>query len=207
MRRSAWVMALLAAAIMMLVAVPAFGQEEPTAEAEPNMDLEAGQEILVSTTGMPVPPTNDITISTCFVFPVAGPADCYLNDFGEYVIEVDETGAGEGVYVMPDLADRCTDPANPCQIVVSHGIGPSSVAAGTPIMYAASEEPTTTTTAAPETTTTTAAPETTTTAAPATTTTTVAEEDGGNLLPIILIGGVVVLAVVGVGLYLARRNS
>lgn len=189
-----------AAIVLTLAAVPAVAQDAtPVVTVTPDVDVAAGDVVEVTVEGMPAEPTNDITISTCFVFPVTGPNDCHLADFGEFVIETTD-GAGVGEYTLPDLADRCSDASDPCQIVVSHGIGASAAAGGAPIVYAAAETPETTTTVADTTTTTEAPAETTTTSvAPA-------DDEGSSSTTWIIIAIVAIAVIAGaVVLFLRSR--
>jgi len=207
MKRSARTLVLFAAAIALFTLVaPAFAQEaEPVVTVTPDEGVSAGDEVLVTVEGMPGDPVNSITISTCFTFPVAGPNDCHLADFGTYTIDVDGDGAGEGAYVMPDLADKCgPEAAAPCQIVVSHGIGASAVAGAAPITYAAAEVPETTTTVAP---TTTQAPDTTVPATTIAPTTTVAADDGGSNTGLIIVAILVIVGLAAGGIFWMRSRG
>jgi hypothetical protein len=139
------------------------------------------------------------------VFPVRGPADCYVADFGLYLMEIQEDETGEAVYVAPPVADRCSDPdaEDPCLIVVSSGIGPQSTNGATPILYDPPADATTTTSSTSTTSTTTTVAETTTTtvvAAPA-------DDDSSNTLAIVLGVGLAVVLAAGLGFALGRRTG
>ena len=165
MRRRTWVSALLLAVVGLVPTAAIAREDGPVVTLSEDTDVLIGQEIDVTVEGMPGGST--VTISTCWVLPVTSPNDCDLTDFGEYDITVDGNGTGTDIYVLPaGPAPRCTEEGD-CFIVVSHGIGPQSIAGGAGIIYAA-EQPEQSTTTVPETTTTVA--ETTTTVAETTTT-------------------------------------
>lgn len=155
-------------------------------------------------------PDSTITVVTCWNFPIVGPGDCSLANYGQHTAKVAEDGTATVEYPVRVLPGRC-DSDIPCFIVASDGIGPSSNSAAVKVTFAATESPTTTelatTTTEPPTTTT--QPPTTTTA-PTTTTSPPAAEppaaqpatpasDGGGMS----VGLIVLLIIVGVSVITA----
>ena len=179
-------------------------------------------------------PDSTITVVTCWNFPIAGPGDCSLANYGMHTATVAADGTATVEYPVK-LLDRCAS-GEQCYIVASDGIGPASNSAAAAITFAATEAPTTTappattTTQAPTTTeppttttqaTTTTEPPTTTTQAPPTTTSPPAAEppaaqtetpasDGGGLsvgaIVLLIIGGVLLITF-GVVVFIRRRGQ
>jgi len=180
------------------------------------------QDDVVTVTGIGYAPGSTLTVVQCFIFPAAGPADCELSNYGQFTAAVGDDGMASVDYTVNIVEGRC-DADNPCFIVISDGIGPAANGVGMEVTFAAAEvvEETTTTTAAPTTTTeaptTTAAPTTTeaptTTAAPATSAVAAAaddadDEDGdGGSGGLIVAGIIALVAVGGLGAFLASRNK
>ncbi len=197
------------AATLTLLATPVGAQTDIPVDVTvtPATEVNPGDELVVTAEGIPYPPDGDVFIATCWVFPVRGPADCYVADFGLYLMEIQEDETGEALYIAPPVAERCSDPdaEDPCLIVVSSGIGPQSTNGATPILYAAPDDTTTTTS------TTTTTTSTTTTTVPESTTTTVvaapAEEESSNNVAIIIGVGLVVVLAAGLGFALGRRTA
>ena len=151
-------------ALLGLISAPAFADHGvahngETADVSKTEGLVQDQ--VVTVTGHGYEPGATLTVVQCFKFPVAGPADCELSNYGQYTAEVGADGSASIDYAVNVVEGRC-DATTPCFIVVSDGIGPAANAVGTEVTFA---EGTPATTTAP---TTTAAPATTT-AAPATT--------------------------------------
>ncbi|MGI9605767.1 MAG: neocarzinostatin apoprotein domain-containing protein [Acidimicrobiales bacterium] len=205
-----------------LMAAPAFadhGQAHNGETAEISESEGLAQDDVVTVTGIGYAPGSTLTVVQCFIFPAAGPNDCELSNYGQFTGTVGDDGSASVDYSVNIVDGRC-DADTPCFIVISDGIGAAANAIGMEVTFAAAEvEETTTTTAAP--TTTTEAP-TTTTEAPATTaapatdapaTTAVAaaatddgDDDGGGAG--LIIGIIVALvAVGGLGAFLANRNK
>lgn len=182
-------------------------------------------------------PDSTITVVTCWSFPIAGPGDCSLANYGMHTATVAADGTATVEYPVK-LLDRCVSEGQ-CYIVASDGIGPASNSAAAAITFAATEPPatteppTTTTTTQPATTTTTQAATTTTeppttttqatttTTAPTTTTSpppeppaaqpeTPASDDGGVLsvsVIVLLIIGGILLITLGVVIFVRRRGK
>ena len=151
-------------ALLGLISAPAFADHGvahngETADVSKTEGLV--QDEVVAVTGHGYEPGATLTVVQCFIFPVKGPADCELSNYGQYTAEVGADGSASIDYAVNVVEGRC-DATTPCFIVVSDGIGPAANAVGTEVTFA---EGTPATTTAP---TTTAAPATTT-AAPATT--------------------------------------
>ena len=142
-------------------AAPATTTAAPAATADVSKTEGLVQDQVVTVTGHGYEPGATLTVVQCFKFPVTGPADCELSNYGQYTAEVGADGSASIDYAVNVVEGRC-DATTPCFIVVSDGIGPAANAVGTEVTFA---EGTPATTTAP---TTTAAPATTT-AAPATT--------------------------------------
>ncbi len=142
-------------------AAPAATTAAPAATADVSKTEGLVQDQVVTVTGHGYESGATLTVVQCFRFPVAGPADCELSNYGQYTAEVGADGSASIDYAVNVVEGRC-DATTPCFIVVSDGIGPAANAVGTEVTFA---EGTPATTTAP---TTTAAPATTT-AAPATT--------------------------------------
>jgi hypothetical protein len=208
-----------------LMASPAFadhgvahnGETAEISESEGLM-----QDDVVTVTGIGYAPGSTLTVVQCFIFPAAGPADCELSNYGQFTAPVGDDGTASVEYTVNIVEGRC-DADNPCFIVISDGIGPAANGVGMEVTFAAAEvEETTTTTEAPTTTTTeaptttTEAPTTTaapTTEAPATTAVAAAaddaddsDDDGGNM-GLIVAGIIALVAVGGLGAFLASRNK
>jgi hypothetical protein len=115
------------------------------------------QDEVVTVTGHGYEPGATLTVVQCFKFPVAGPSDCELSNYGQYTAEVGADGSASIDYVVNVVEGRC-DATTPCFIVASDGIGAAANAVGIEVTFA-DGAPAATTTAAPA----------TTTAAPATT--------------------------------------
>ena len=167
-------------------------------------------------------PDSTITVVTCWSFPIAGPGDCSLANYGMHTATVAADGTATVEYPVK-LLDRCVS-GDQCYIVASDGIGPASNSAAVEITFAATEppattEPPTTTTTQPATTTTTQA--TTTTTAPTTTTSpppeppaaqpeTPASDDGGvlsgSVIVLLIIGGILLITL-GVVIFVRRRGK
>jgi hypothetical protein len=142
-------------------AAPAATTAAPAATADVSKTEGLAQDQVVTVTGHGYESGATLTVVQCFRFPVAGPADCELSNYGQYTAEVGADGSASIDYAVNVVEGRC-DATTPCFIVVSDGIGAAANAVGTEVTFA---EGTPATTTAP---TTTAAPATTT-AAPATT--------------------------------------
>ena len=142
-------------------AAPATTTAAPDATADVSKTEGLVQDQVVTVTGHGYESGATLTVVQCFRFPVTGPADCELSNYGQYTAEVGADGSASIDYAVNVVEGRC-DATTPCFIVVSDGIGPAAIAVGTEVTFA---EGTPATTTAP---TTTAAPATTT-AAPATT--------------------------------------
>jgi hypothetical protein len=131
------------------------------------------QDEVVTVTGHGYEPGATLTVVQCFKFPVTGPADCELSNYGQYTAEVGADGSASIDYVVNVVEGRC-DATTPCFIVASDGIGAAANAVGVEVTFAEGA-PAATTTAAPA----------TTTAAPATTAAPVepdtATDDEGDL--------------------------
>jgi hypothetical protein len=131
------------------------------------------QDEVVTVTGHGYEPGATLTVVQCFKFPVTGPADCELSNYGQYTAEVGADGSASIDYVVNEVEGRC-DATTPCFIVASDGIGAAANAVGVEVTFAEGA-PAATTTAAPA----------TTTAAPATTAAPVepdtATDDEGDL--------------------------
>ena len=152
-------------ALLGLISAPAFADHGvahngETADVSKTEGLVQDQ--VVTVTGHGYEPGATLTVVQCFKFPVTGPADCELSNYGQYTAEVGADGSASIDYAVNVVEGRC-DATTPCFIVVSDGIGPAANAVGTEVTFAEGAPATTT---AP---TTTAAPAATT-AAPATTT-------------------------------------
>lgn len=206
-RRLRLIVTAMIAGALMVLAGPATAQTDIPVDVTvtPATGVNAGDELVVTASGIPFPPDGDVFIATCWVFPVRGPADCYVADFGLYLMEIQEDETGEALYVAPPVADRCSDPdtEDPCLIVVSSGIGPQSTNGATPILYDPPAEATTTTSSTSTTSTTTTVAETTTTtvvAAPA-------DDESSNTLAIVVGVGLAVVLAAGLGFALGRRTS
>lgn len=204
-RRLRLIATMVIAASVMLIAGPVAAQTDIPVDVTvtPATGVNPGDELVVTASGIPFPPDGDVFIATCWVFPVRGPADCYVADFGLYLMEIQEDETGEALYVAPPVADRCSDPdtEDPCLIVVSSGIGPQSTNGATPILYDPPADATTTTTTAPTTTTTVAETTTTTVvAAPA-------DDESSNTVAIAIGAGLLVVLAGGLGFALGRRTS
>jgi len=194
-------------------AAPAATTAAPAATADVSKTEGLAQDQVVTVTGHGYEPGATLTVVQCFKFPVAGPADCELSNYGQYTAEVGADGSASIDYAVNVVEGRC-DATTPCFIVVSDGIGAAANAVGIEVTFA---EGTPATTTAP---TTTAAPATTT-AAPATTAVPVeadtatddegeaaadndeAETDGGGLPGWVI---PLAIAVVVVGAALASRK-
>ena len=142
-------------------AAPAATTAAPAATADVSKTEGLAQDQVVTVTGHGYESGATLTVVQCFRFPVAGPADCELSNYGQYTAEVGADGSASIDYAVNVVEGRC-DATTPCFIVVSDGIGAAAIAVGIEVTFA---EGTPATTTAP---TTTAAPATTT-AAPATT--------------------------------------
>ena len=142
-------------------AAPAATTAAPAATADVSKTEGLAQDQVVTVTGHGYESGATLTVVQCFRFPVTGPADCELSNYGQYTAEVGADGSASIDYAVNVVEGRC-DATTPCFIVVSDGIGPAANAVGIEVTFA---EGTPATTTAP---TTTAAPATTT-AAPATT--------------------------------------
>ena len=142
-------------------AAPAATTAAPDATADVSTTEGLVQDQVVTVTGHGYESGATLTVVQCFRFPVTGPADCELSNYGQYTAEVGADGSASIDYAVNVVEGRC-DATTPCFIVVSDGIGPAANAVGTEVTFAEGAPATTT---AP---TTTAAPATTT-AAPATT--------------------------------------
>lgn len=213
-----------------LMATPAFadhGQAHngETADISQSEDLAQDDVVTVNVQGYAAGAT--VTVVQCYIFPASGPADCELSNYGQFTAPIADDGTASVDYTVNVIDGRC-DADNPCFVVVSDGIGPAGNGIGMEVTFAsaAAEETTTTTEAA---TTTTAAPTTTeaatteapaTTAAPETTeveTTEVAatddgadedsDDDDGGSSSLIIIGIIAVVAVGGLGAFVASRNK
>ncbi len=93
------------------------------------------QDETVTVTGIGYAPGSTLTVVQCFIFPAAGPTDCELSNFGQFTAEVGDDGVGTVDYVVNVVEGRC-DPANPCFVVVSDGIGPSANGVGLEVTFA-----------------------------------------------------------------------
>ena len=147
-------------ALLGLISAPAFADHGvahngETADVSKTEGLVQDQ--VVTVTGHGYESGATLTVVQCFKFPVAGPADCELSNYGQYTAEVGADGSASIDYAVIVVEGRC-DATTPCFIVVSDGIGAAANAVGTEVTFA-EVAPATTTTAAPA----------TTTAAPATT--------------------------------------
>jgi len=142
-------------------AAPATTTAAPATAADVSNTEGLAQDEVVTVTGHGYEPGATLTVVQCFKFPVTGPADCELSNYGQYTAEVGADGSASIDYVVNVVEGRC-DATTPCFIVASDGIGPAANAVAVEVTFAEGAPATTT---AP---TTTAAPATTT-AAPATT--------------------------------------
>ena len=134
------VAAVVVVALFGLLAGTAAAQDQAVT-VEPATGLADGDTIVVNITGFGA--GAEVTLAQCGVWPVAGPTDCDLATFGDYVIVADDAGAGSGEFVVfVGTRDAVTCNAEtPCYIVASDGIGADSVAAGVEITFAGEAAP------------------------------------------------------------------
>ena len=152
-------------AIVLLAASPAFadhgeGHNGEAMTLSNDTDIADGETVTVELSSWL--PGATMTVVTCYNYPAAGPADCELSNYGQYVVTAADDGTATIEYLVSVVPGRC-DHENPCFIVAGDGIGgaanfaavlitfaPAGSSDGTEAADAASEEPPATTAAPAE---------------------------------------------------------
>ena len=95
-----------------------------TLAATPATDLADGDTVSVEIGGYEA--GDELTVVTCFVFPVVGPTDCDLSNYGDFTAVADDSGAATIDYTVTvgELDGGTCDADNPCFVVVGDAIGP-----------------------------------------------------------------------------------
>ena len=112
------------------------GHNGETMELSKSDDLVDGEIVTVSLTSFL--PGNTVNLVTCYVFPVLGPADCNLANYGQHSSDVATDGTATIDYQV-DLIEGSCDQDNPCFIVAADGFGTDANYAAQPITFAAAE--------------------------------------------------------------------
>ncbi|WP_419918800.1 hypothetical protein [Candidatus Poriferisocius sp.] len=85
-------------------------------------------------------PGKTATIVTCFNYPVAGPTDCELSNYGQHTVDIDDDGTATYDYPVAVVPGRC-DETTQCFIVAGDGIGAEANSAAQLVSFAAASEP------------------------------------------------------------------
>lgn len=115
--------------------------QDPAVVVEPSESLTDGATVVVTISGFAS--GAEVTLAQCVVWPLTGPNDCDLANYGDYVIVADESGGGTSEFeVFVGTRDAITcDAETPCYLVASEGIGPDAPAAVAELTFAGDDDP------------------------------------------------------------------
>ena len=114
------------------------GHNGETLELSKSEDIAHGEVVTVTLTSWL--PGKTATLSTCYIFPAAGPADCELSTYGQHTAKIGDDGTGTVEYPVVIVPGRC-DATTSCFIVAGDGIGPNANYAGHEFSFAADAAP------------------------------------------------------------------